>query len=83
MNKNLKKLIKLCSIGGGIYALSELCYLLGKGHMLGLMLGHDIDPKKAMMILLKNQKNIRLYTNSRFIRLIAMKKAKSITNIES
>ena len=83
MNKNYKKLLKLCAIGGSIYALLELSYLLGKGHMLGLMLAHDINPNEVMETLSKYQGNIRLYANSRFIELIAMKKVIHETKMES
>lgn len=73
MNKNSKKLVKMCAIGVGIYALSEFCFLFGKGSMIGIMLANNDTPDKLIERLAEPTNNTRLNMNGKFMRFIAMK----------
>lgn len=48
MNKQIKKVVKTCVIGGILYGAVELGYVLGKGTMLGLLRKHNLSVDDAL-----------------------------------
>ncbi len=55
----MEKLIKVCIIGGIVYAVADMCYFTGKGAMLGLMKKYDKSASEAIREI-SNSKNLRL-----------------------
>lgn len=61
-----KKIIKTVVIGGTIFALTEISFFAGKGHMLGLLAKYD-DHAKCIIKHIANDKRLRM----KWIHLIA------------
>lgn len=55
----MEKLIKVCIIGGIIYAVADACYFTGKGATLGLMKKYDKSASEVIQEI-SNSKNLRL-----------------------
>ena len=55
----MKKLIKICVIGGIVYAVGNVCYFTGKGQMLGLMKKYDVSASETIQVF-SNDKKWRL-----------------------
>jgi hypothetical protein len=53
----INNLLKLVVISGGIYAISNMCYQYGKGHILKLMKECDISVDEAMEIVENDTKS--------------------------
>lgn len=47
MNKNIRKALKVCIIGGSVCIMDECIFALGKGHTLGLLRGANISAEEA------------------------------------
>ena len=55
----MKKLIKVCIIGGIVCAVADVCYFAGEGRMLGLMKKYDVSASETIQVF-SNDKKWRL-----------------------
>lgn len=51
----MNRFLKTCMIGGAIYGSLAFGFMLGKGHMLGVLAGLDMNPNDGIDILANDE----------------------------
>ena len=62
VDKQIKKVVKVCVIGGILYGTVELGYVLGKGTMLGILRKHNLSADDVLTIIGPNTNRKRTIT---------------------
>ena len=62
----MNKLIKTCIVGGIVYAMFDMVYQLGKGHVLGVLAKANVSASECIDAM-SNDKRLR----AKFIRMVA------------